>query len=126
MWDAHINYENSGARVYGTYTQTKRSDTTGTQVKEMSGGFINASFDVLSLTSIEKKMPVFVQYESINPQEKRADGTGFDSIDTTTVGVNFFPHEQVVLKMDYAMSNNDVVNSKINSDTFSVSLGFIF
>ncbi len=103
MWDAHINYENSGARVYGTYTQTKRSDTTGTQVKEMSGGFINASFDVLSLTSIEKKMPVFVQYESINPQEKRADGTGFDSIDTTTVGVNFFPHEQVVLKMDYAM-----------------------
>ncbi|ADN09086.1 hypothetical protein [Sulfurimonas autotrophica] len=126
MYDVHLNYEYNGARVYGTYTQTSRSETTGTQVKDMSGGYINASFDVLSLTSIEKKLPVFIQYETINPQETLANGTGFDSVDTTTVGVNFFPHEQVVLKMDYAMANNDLANTKIDSDTFSVSLGFIF
>ena len=126
MWDAHLNYENSGARLYGTYTQTKRSGTTGTQVKEMSGGYINASFDVLSLTSIEKKMPVFVQYESINPLEKLADGTTNSAVNTTTVGINFFPHEQVVLKMDYAMADNDLANTGTNSDTFSVSMGFIF
>ena len=126
MWDAHLNYENSGARLYGTYTQTKRSGTTGTQVKEMSGGYINASFDVLSLTSIEKKMPVFVQYESINPLEKLADGTTNSAVNITTVGINFFPHEQVVLKMDYAMADNDLANTGTNSDTFSVSMGFIF
>ncbi len=126
MYDVHLNYEYNGARVYGTYTQTSRSGTTGTQVKDMSGGYINASFDVFSLTAIEKKLPVFIQYETINPQETLANGTGFDSVDTTTVGVNFFPHEQVVLKMDYAMANNDLANTKIDSDTFSVSLGFIF
>ena len=126
MWDTHLNYENSGARLYGTYTQTKRSGTTGTQVKEMSGGYINASFDVLSLTSIEKKMPLFVQYESVNPLEKLADGTTNSAVNTTTVGINFFPHEQVVLKMDYAMADNDFANSGTNSDTFSVSMGFIF
>ena len=126
MYDAHLNYEYNGARVYGTYTQTSRSGTTGTQVKDMSGGYINASFDLLSLTTIEKKLPVFIQYETINPQETLANGTGFDSVDTTTLGVNFFPHEQVVLKMDYAMANNDLANTKIDSDTFSVSLGFIF
>lgn len=126
MWDTHVNYEYNGARVYGTYTQTSRSGTTGTQVKNMSGGYINVSFDILSLTSIDKKLPLFVQYESVNPQEKLADGTQFDSVDTTTVGVNFFPHEQIVLKMDYAMSNNDFANTKIGSDTFSLSLGFIF
>lgn len=126
MWDAHLNYENSGARLYGTYTQTKRSDTTGTQVKEMSGGYINASFDILSLTSYNKKLPIFVQYESVNPQEKLSNGTTYNAVNTTTVGVNFFPHEQVVLKMDYAMADNDFADSGTNSDTFSISMGFIF
>jgi hypothetical protein len=126
MYDVHLNYEYNGARVYGTYTQTNRSNTSGTQVKKMSGGYINASFDVLSLTSIEKKLPVFIQYETINPQETRANATGFDAVNTTTIGINFFPHEQVVLKMDYAMANNDLANTKIDSDTFSLSLGFIF
>ncbi|QOP45822.1 porin [Sulfurimonas paralvinellae] len=126
MWDAHMNYENSGARLYGTYTQTKRSDTTAAQVKEMSGGYINASFDLLTLTSYNKKLPVFIQYERVNPQEKLADGTTNSAINTTTVGINFFPHEQVVLKMDYAMADNDFANTGTNADTFSISMGFIF
>ena len=126
MFDTHLNYEYKGARLYGTYTKTTRSDTTGTQVTEMSGGYINAGFDILSLTSIEKKMPIFIQYERINPQEKFADGTTFNAVNTTTIGLNYFPHEQVVLKMDYAMSDNDFADTGIDSNTFSISVGFIF
>ena len=68
------------------------------------------------------QLPVFVQFESINPEDKRADGTSGDSTDTTTIGVNYFPHEQVVLKLDYAMAS---VGS-VDTDTTTVSMGFIF
>ncbi|WP_457747444.1 porin [Sulfurimonas sp.] len=126
MWDAHFDYEYKGAKFYATLTKTKRRDTTATQVKEMSGGYINASFDILSLSDIEKKMLLFIQYESVNPQEKLANGIIFSPVNTITTGINFFPHEQVVLKMDYAMSDNEFTDTKISSNTLSISLGFIF
>lgn len=40
----------------------------------------------------------------------------------TGVGLNYFPHEQVVVKLDHAMQKGGFGDS----DTTSVSLGFIF
>ncbi|MFT7004751.1 MAG: hypothetical protein ACJAWW_002116 [Sulfurimonas sp.] len=125
MYDVHVDYKNSGARVYGVYTQTNRtnaSDIASDAVESAKGGFINASFDVLTLTSMTTQLPVFVQFESINPEDKKADGTSEDSTDTITVGVNYFPHEQVVLKLDYAMSSQ----GSVDTDTTTISMGFIF
>jgi len=39
-----------------------------------------------------------------------------------TIGLNFFPADQVVLKADYAMKE---VNN-VDNNTFSFGLGFIF
>ncbi|MEN4053193.1 MULTISPECIES: porin [Sulfurimonas] len=132
MWDTHIDYTNSGFRLYGVYTETSRSKTdaftTPSIAKEAKGGYLNASFDILSLTKSSYTLPLFVQYESLNPQSKTV-GTApenFDTVNITTVGLNFYPHEQVVFKMDYAMADNDYANSGIDSDTFSLSMGFIF
>lgn len=125
MWDMHLDYKKQGARIYGTYTQTTRSNAekiAPNAVKDASGGYVNASFDVLSLTTMDKQLPIFVQFESINPEAIRADGTSGDTTDTTTIGVNYFPHEQVVLKLDYAMAT---VDSKTDNTT-SLSMGFIF
>ena len=125
MYDVHVDYKYNGARVYGVYTQTNRSDASdiaSDAVESANGGYINASFDVLSLTSMNRQLPVFVQFESINPEDKRADGTSGDSTDTTTVGVNYFPHEQVVLKLDYAMASE----GSVDTDTTTISMGFIF
>ncbi|MBN2816567.1 MAG: porin [Campylobacterales bacterium] len=135
MYDIHADYKNSGFRAYGIYTQAIRSKTNTidatsltppTATKEANGGYINLSYDVLTSVQSEFSLPVFVQYESVNPQAKFADGTSYNPVNTTTIGVNFFPHEQVVLKADYAMSDNDYSNSKTNSDVFSLSMGFIF
>lgn len=126
MSDIHLDYKYKAARVYGTYAQTSRKNATGLQVKEAYGAYLNASFDIASLTSMEKRIPLFVQYESVNPQKSFANGAGYDSVDTITVGVNYFPHEQVVLKADYAMANNDYANAGIASNTLNLSLGFIF
>jgi hypothetical protein len=129
MYDIHADYKNSGFRAYGIYSQVMRSkaNTIGTNgVKEAGGGYLNLSYDVLASTSSSFSLPVFAQYESVNPQAEFADGTSFDAVNTTTVGVNFFPHEQIVLKADYAMADNDYSNSGKTSDTFSLSMGFIF
>ena len=69
-------------------------------------------------------MPVFAQYENWNPVEKTVDGLNESDFETETVtiGMNFFPTEQVVLKLDYEM--NEVGNEDTN--TVSFGLGFIF
>ncbi len=125
MAELHFNYQNNGLRAYGTYTKTTRSNAqkiAADAVESARGGYINLSYDLLALTSSSKSLPVFIQYESINPQEQKADGTSAYFRKTTTLGINYFPHEQVVLKADYAIQ--DYGNS--DSNTASISMGFIF
>jgi len=122
MWDIHFDVKSNGARVYATFTQTTRSNAADAQVESANGGYLNASFDVLSLASSEAKLPLFIQYETINPQAELADGTKGDETSIMTAGLNFFPHPQVVLKADYAMSTKN----SLTDNTASVSMGFIF
>lgn len=126
MFDIHADYKIKGFRAYGTYAEAKRSDAFElagalSQVKA-KGGYLNLSYDLLTLSSSNDKLPLFVQFESINPADKLTDGSSLDSIDTTTFGINYFPHDQVVLKADYAMQSQ----GGVDSDTFSLSMGFIF
>ena len=123
MYDAHIDYKVSGARVYGVYTATTRSDATAGQVDSANGGYLNASFDVLSLTSMEQALPLFVQYETITPEASTVGEADGASKDTITIGANFFPHPQVVFKADYAMVTEE---GKIDNNIASISMGFIF
>ena len=132
MVDAHIDFKYGAFRSYGVYTQTSRRDTDTQTFPSLAtkakGGFLNLSYDLLSFGNSDYRLPLFVQYESVNPQSTTEGiaAQSFDPVNTTTVGINFFPHEQVVLKMDYAMADNDYTNSHQSSDTFSVSLGYIF
>jgi hypothetical protein len=123
MYDAHIDYKVSGARVYGVYTATTRSNATAGQVDRANGGYLNASFDVLSLTSMEQALPLFVQYETITPEASTVGAADGDSKDTITIGANFFPHSQVVLKADYAMVTE---KGERDNNIASLSMGFIF
>ena len=125
MSDVHLDYKNSGARVYGVYTQTSRSnaaDIAPNAIQKAKGGFLNLSYDVLALGNSNYRMPLFIQYENINPEASIADGSSGDATKTTTLGANFFPHEQVVLKVDYAMQTK----AAIDTNTLSLSMGFIF
>ena len=123
MFDTHVDYNLDALRVYGTYTQTSRSGATAGQVEKAKGGFLNIGYDLLSFTSSQDKLPLFVQYESVSAQDEIVGAAGVASIDVTTVGINYFPHPQVVLKTDYAMQTQDGTADK---DIFSLSMGFIF
>jgi hypothetical protein len=146
MYDAHLVYENSGFKVKAVYTATQLDDaekiaasSTGTVAESMedaNGYYVNLEYDVLATMNSEYKLPVFVQYDYINPLDSVVDAnnatvspvtdTNAESA-TTTVGVNFFPHEQVVLKMDYAMVDyKNAAATKQDQDILSLSFGVIF
>ncbi|MBU0720247.1 porin [bacterium] len=127
MVDVHFDYQKDAFRTYGVYTQTNRSETVIGEPEKAKGGFINVGYDILSLTKSQKKMPIFAQIESVSAQDSVTGGNSVDSTDSITVGVNYFPHEQVVFKADYVMSKDNSKASNVDeTDTFSLSMGFIF
>jgi len=94
IWDTHVDYKVGGFRAYGVYTQSSRdnssADTAGTsESTDAKGGYLNLSYDVLSLTSSKYQLPLFVQYESITPEDKLNNGTSEKVSKTTTFGLNF-------------------------------------
>jgi len=128
IFDIHASYDNGPFSAYGLYTQTnldgaEKLSATGEAVEQASGYYANASYDLSGLVGLQYKLPVFAQYENYNPMEKTVDGLYEDEFQTeiVTIGLNFFPADQVVLKADYAMRE-----SYEDSDIFSFGLGFIF
>ncbi|MCF6339175.1 MAG: porin [Sulfurimonas sp.] len=127
MADIHFDYNLNAFRAYGVYTQTDRSKTVIGEPEKATGGFINLGYNISSLTKSQNKMPIFVQYESVSAQDKITGGTGVGSTDSITFGINYFPHEQVVLKADYAMhKDNSEASYEDETNIFSLSMGFIF
>jgi len=127
MFDIHATYDNGPLSVYGLYTQTTLdgAEKLGAGAADGAQGYyVNGSYDLGSVIGMEYKVPVFAQYENYNPVSSTVDGTNENTHETeiVTVGLNFFPAEQAVLKADYAMKD---VNG-IESNTFSLGLGFIF
>ncbi|QSZ41876.1 porin [Sulfurimonas aquatica] len=127
MIDAHFDYNNNDFRAYGVITQTTREDAPTGEPQKAKGGFVNIGYDLRSLFASNNKMPVFAQLESVSAQDELAGGGSVESTDTLTIGINYFPHEQVVLKADYAMNKDNSKASNIDEkDIFSLSMGFIF
>ena len=140
IYDIHATYENSGFKVKALYGATSISNAeniasnpdNGTEsISDSNGYYVNLEYDTLATFGTTQKLPLFVQYDYVNPAATVVDGfgattaTNVGETKTTTFGINYFPHDQVVLKMDYAMT--DVVAAGATDyNTFSLGLGFIF
>jgi len=127
MFDVHASYDNGPFSAYGLYTQTTldgAANISSSAVEKGSGYYANVSYDMSEIIGINYKLPLFAQYQNFNPVEKTVDGLNEDTYQTeiVTIGMNFFPVDQVVLKTDYAMKT---VNGQ-DSNVFSMGLGFIF
>ena len=160
IYDIHATYEITGFKAKALYGATNVNNSkniaaansinnalnpNGLSTQDSMGYYVNLEYDVLAAVNTTYKLPIFVQYDYIDPTKNVVDknGNAVDNYDiqkdngaiktistntkeaTTTVGINFFPHEQVVLKMDYAMTSIDVDSSK-NYNTFTLGMGFIF
>ena len=113
IFDIHAEWNQGPWSVRGLFAASDISDTadfntrTGESLaKEMQGWYIEAGFDLLSLTEgfEEQSLDLYLRYEDINTQKSIAGGgTPSGGIDDTftTVGLNYRPLNQVVLKADY-------------------------
>ncbi len=128
MFDIHARYNKGAFSAYGLYTQTNLdgADKLGAgAVEKASGYYANISYDIAETVGLDYKLPVFAQYQNYNPVEKTVDGLNEEKFQTeiVTVGLNFFPVDQAVIKMDYSMKK---VNNVDKEDILSLSIGFIF
>lgn len=133
--DLHFKYSYRQLDITGLYVKGFLSDAdkislaVGETVgKEVYGYYLNVAYDVMPFIKKDSSfsMPVFVRYERYNTQEKVPAGfPKDDQYDKTiwTVGLNFKPHPNVVLKADYQFRDNRAYNE---SDVFELGAGFIF
>lgn len=131
MFDLHAIFQYEGFKSRALYTQSRLSgaDAYNAAMPEKArGGYVNLEYNVLPFfTSSSNRMPLFFQYENYNLATERADGTSFGTTESYTYGLNFFPHDQVVLKGEYLLRHNkNGVNTADNEGIYSLGLGFIF
>ena len=73
-----------------------------------------------------RQLPVFVSWETVNPQLETAANVAIDDtlhFNVITCGLNYRPHPQVIVKADYA----HLVNGAGTIDrTYEIGLGFVF
>lgn len=126
IFDIHASYENGPFELNALYTQAnldgaENLSTSG--AKQASGYYVNASYDISKWIGINYKLPIFAQYQDYNPTEKTVSGdSNTNETKITTIGFNFFPADQAVIKLDYEIREVNNVDSK----TLSLGIGFIF
>lgn len=133
MVDIHATYQNEGFKARALYTQSHLSDADSykTDMPESArGGYLNLEYNILPLfTASSDRLPLFFQYENYNLATKMANGASFGRTTSYTYGLNYFPHDQVVLKAEYMLRHNENsadTTKYINEGIYSLGLGFIF
>jgi len=112
LLEAHVKYTISGFTATALYADWDIDiDTTA---DSQSGFLVEASY------RFNDKIGVFARESEINYQK---DATTFvDGATQTDVGINYWPHEDVVIKADYQMQNDEAGDF----DGFNVGIGYQF
>ena len=128
IYDLHAIYGYESIKVKGLFTQAMLSGAekiSPTAAKKAQGWYVTGEYDIMDSLGYNSSLPLFIQYESYNPVKEREGGAAaMNDTDIWTFGLNYYPHEQVVLKADYAIKDRNDGSKKI--DTLSFGLGFIF
>ncbi|WOE70782.1 outer membrane beta-barrel protein [Hydrogenimonas thermophila] len=128
IYDLHAIYRYEAVTLKGLFTQAMLDDAEKIgpdAVEEAEGYYLTAEYDIMSHFNNKYRLPIFVQYENYNPVKETVSGIGeLDDIENITFGLNFYPHEQVVLKTDYQIKDRN--DGSDEEETLSVGIGFIF
>lgn len=131
MYDLHALYQNEGFKARALYTEAQLShaDSYDAAMPEKAkGGYVNLEYNILPLLAqTSNRLPIFFQYENYNLASERVDGSSFGNTESFTYGLNYFPHEQVVLKGEYMLRHNrNSTSGHASEGIYSFGLGFIF
>ena len=113
MWELHAQYQYRGLHLRALYVRNTIDDTEilsaakGDGISEVQWGWYGEiAYDILPAFDPNTRMGLvaFVRYERFNTQEDVPAGFVPDETRNRTVvtaGINFFPHPNVVFKVDY-------------------------
>jgi hypothetical protein len=137
LFELHAEYRAYGFQARAIYARLTNSDTgiqaygpgvaafsTGTL---QSGGYVEAGYDVFSLLpTVKQALIPFVRYDRMNTQQAVTAAATADPANrrsVVTLGLNYKPIHQVVIKADFAINMNGA-NSGRNQ--FDLGLGYLF
>lgn len=133
MVDIHATYQNEGFKARALYTESHLSNADSYRAdmpESARGGYVNLEYNVLPFfAQTSQRLPLFFQYENYNLATTMANGASFGTTESYTYGLNYFPHDQVVLKAEYMLRHNEnsADSTKYsNEGIYSLGLGFIF
>ncbi|MFT7669311.1 MAG: hypothetical protein ACI8X5_002011 [Planctomycetota bacterium] len=131
IYDLHAQYSVGALRLRGLYAMSDLEDadaismTNGNKVaSEMDGWYLEAGYDIASAINPDSTHSVipFVRYEEINTQAKMPAGLTADPFydeKITTMGIDWKPIANIVLKAAYLDYDND-------DDSMQLSMGYVF
>jgi len=139
LWDLHAEYRWRALQTRALYAQTTIGDVAAINAQnglagaesvgeDQYGWYGEVGYDVLATRSSQSLIP-FVRYERWNTQDQvpqSPPGFAADPANDrtrTTVGVNWKPIPNVVVKADWNKGENE---ARTGVDQFNVGLGFLF
>ena len=136
LWEAHaqLRYRGLEMRALGTFTNIGDADVLSraledTIAEDVFGFYAEAAYDVLPLVLPDTThyLAPFFRYEIFDTQDKVPQGFARvpgNDVQLYTVGVDYKPLSQVVLKAEYRTFNAG--GGKPRADEFNLGAGFVF
>jgi len=140
IFEVHAEYEWQGLFLRALYTQShignagNLSQAKGQTIASRSlGGYAEAAYNILPwfMPETEMRLEPFYRFEWTETQNKTPNGfmaNEYDNFRVNTVGLQFYPHPQVVIKADYRDEHALGRNSRGNQrpDKFQMGVGYVF
>ncbi len=117
LFSAHAVYQNGPFALRALYAEWNfdGSGVKAANADEQKGWYLEPSFKP------RKDLGLYARYEDIEGARSR------DKFDQWEIGLNYWPHEDVVLKADYRNRDHDLsTESGRNFDAFDLGIGYHF
>lgn len=134
LWDVHARYTKDRLDLRALYAQGNLSDAAQINLavadsevaKRFYGWYTEAAYHVWK--DGDQDFAPFIRYEKWDTQASLASNTirsPYSKNDVVTVGANYWPHPQVVLKADYQTFDRPSDNGK-GDKRLNMGLGYMF
>lgn len=136
LWEVHaqVRYRGLEMRALGAFTNIHDAGLVSEQLedtigKDQYGFYVEAAYDVMPLIfrDTTQYLSPFFRYENYDTQDKVPHGFARvpgNDVQLYSVGVDYKPHPQVVLKLEYR--NFNAGGNRPTPDDVSVGAGFVF